>query len=260
VSRTVSRVTLVVAGVLSLATVGAARGWRPVSRVTRLFASQQSTSAADRIRQLQALRVGGLQAAAAATGQFVGTVTYPTGGGPLNLGELASLSRAVVIAHSETNACALSSSGREIFTYFQLRIDRVLSGDLTAGDLVTMALIGGKVAFPNGTWAALNTGNIRLPEPGHSLLVFLRPAPQEMVTGNERLLTNTAGRAFVPAAAPLGLFDLSAGANGLNYVMPAGSPRSPLAVTLHKSKLGPDAFVALVASTIGKAGSTVAAR
>lgn len=202
------------------------------------------------LRRENARREHGLGAAAAVTGTYIGKTGYPNVGGPTSLSELADLSTVIIVGTPEDNVCRPTSDGRSIVTLYRMSVEAVLKGQVPAKGVITMILLGGRIRFPDGSWAQLNTPGLKRPRTGYKMAAFLREAPDQVVSGNERFITERTG--FVPAAGPLGMYDLSP--SGGVFVQPAGYHQSVLSMALHKERLGQTAFLDLIRRTVGVSG------
>lgn len=194
-------------------------------------------------RQQTAYRLYGLRAAAAISGSFVSTTGYGDVGGPATLRDLVDLSELVIVAETRDNVCRPLGDARSIVTLYSLSVERILKGSALPTSAPTLALLGGRVGFPDGSWAQLNTPGLARPRKYLRMALFLRRAPSAITAGNERFIT---GQAYVPVAGGLGLYDLSRSQTA--FVQPLGFSKGMFARTLHKQRMDPDAFVEAVAS------------
>ena len=214
-------------------------------RVASLRATP-STQQDLQLKQLAKFRASGLREAALVTGSFVSEIEYPSVGGPASLKELADLSHLIVVGIPESNAYAPTADGRGLVTLFRVRVESVLKGQ-SAGDVLTVIVLGGKEIFQDGTSAELITPALRRPQTQHLIAFFLRRASGELTAGNEKRLR---GAPFVPTAGSLGMYDLSNERGP--WVQPAGYYNSPLARSIYKQKLTPTDFLNQVRTAVGK--------
>ncbi len=166
-------------------------------------------------------------------------------GGPVSIAELAKLSHLIVVGTVTTNACVLTADSRSIVTLYNVKVDSVLSGKGQKPERVTVALPGGKVIFPDQSWAEVMPSGIFMPTIDQRLVFFLRRADSNVTVGNE---SHIRGGAFVPTSGPLGVYPLTM--TGRRFVQPAGYPTSELARSVFTQKLGADGFIDLVKTTI----------
>ena len=223
-----------------LLALGVSVGWRPVVRPDQSDAGLQ-------LRQENARREEGLRAAAAVTGTYIGKTSYPSVGGPTNLAELVGLSSVIIVGSPEGNVCRPTADGSSIITIYKMSVETVLKGKVPRKGSVSMIVLGGRIGFPDGSWAQLNTPGLKRPRTGYRMAAFLREAPGQLVAGNERFLSD--GTAYVPAGGPLGMYDLSP--SGGAFVQPAGHHQSELSINLHKERLGETAFLDQIRRSVG---------
>jgi hypothetical protein len=174
------------------------------------------------------------------------SVTYPSEGSPVSLAELAAASDLVVVGSTGDNVCRPTGDGRMVITLYEVSVETMLKGAVASGGKVSMILLGGQVRFPDGSRARVDTPGFWRPTQPSRRLFFLHEAAHHLVVGNEGYLSD--GRAFVPTAGPLGIYDLSA-PRGI-FVNPAGHYTTPLGVSIRKAKLTPDAFIREVRTSI----------
>jgi hypothetical protein len=150
-----------------------------------------------RQRGAQVLSNGGTlqDAAREARGHYVGTgggssfFEYPT------LHDLAKHSHTIVTGTAITNVCQLSADGRDVYTAYSFRVDEKIKGSgIHPGDMITVDLPGGRVSFPDGSTAQINT-----------------PQFPRMVNGNRYVLflqERGKSASFTPVGGPQGVFEL----------------------------------------------------
>jgi hypothetical protein len=157
------------------------------------YASAQSPNALG----LRALAAGGTlqDAARAARGRFVETFENTGLFAYQNVRALAKESRTIVIGSAVTNVCKLADDGRDIYTSYTFRIEeRIKGANLRPGDTVTVDLPGGRVSFPDGSTAQINTPQFPRIINGNRYVLFL------MEQGK--------GPDLTPVGGPQGVFEL----------------------------------------------------
>jgi hypothetical protein len=206
--------------------------------------SQQDRSV--RELQLNAYERAGLSAAAAITGSCIGAVPKEDGAGaPATLAELAGLSPVIVTGQSIDGICKLSIDARQIYTVHDVVIASVLKGSFKAGDHIAVAVPGGRVSFPDKSWAELRTPGFARPSIGRLAVWFLRPAGKQRINGESGLPSSGL---WVLSHGSLGLYDLELRVS--NYVLPAGQYSSFLARGLLALRLTPSEFVQRVREVV----------
>jgi hypothetical protein len=218
-------VALICAGVLDLG--------------NRAHAQSQPPDVAQRQAQRDAFNRGGLHAAAAVTGSYVGESPISTAGSPAYLSELATLSDLIVVGTSSDGVCKLTADERSIVTIHDVVVEMALKGHLAPNGHVALIVPGGKVSFSDATVAEVRTPGFIRPPVGHRLVLFLRRATRSTTAGLEAFVN--LGDAWVPTAGPVGVYDL---ANPFRpFVIPSGGTDTPLGKRLAAQKMAPDQFI-----------------
>lgn len=189
-------------------------------------------------RQEEARQSGGLKAAAAVTGSYVGSAPVSGPPGPANLKELADFSEMIVTGTIRGNSMSLTPDGKSIVTRYELLPDRILKGHAIGSNL-TVIIPGGKVSFEGGSWAVMTAQNFQKPMNGDTYLFFLRQAPNELTEVRP---------AFVPSSGPLGAYRLAPTVGP--YVHPSGFPWTLLYKGVASQELTASAFVDRVSSLL----------
>jgi hypothetical protein len=190
-------------------------------------------------RQLSEYRTDGLLAAARVTGTFRLVQALSTAGAPESLEELLDLSDLVVTGQVSSNVCLLSPDGFTISTYHSLEVSSIIKGDYVPR--AVFAFPGGTYIFPDDTRAQVSVPNLRPPQEGHEILVFLRRAPKSVATP---YLRKGSESVWVPVAGGLGVFGIDG--DERRGVNPFGGQETALATTLYKQKLSPQQLVSEV--------------
>lgn len=137
-------------------------------------ASEQRGSAADQHhKESEALRRGGIRAAAAVTGHYIGQVSAEPENNVETLKHLVAWHELIVIGRIQSNRSWLTADGETIVTDYRVVVEKVLKGNV--GSLITVSIPGGRVSFENGTRATL-VSTMRAPLNSERYLLFLRPS------------------------------------------------------------------------------------
>lgn len=141
------------------------------------------------------------EAAIASGGTYIAAMTTNNGWLAFDdLKDLTRVSKIVVIGTPVENVARVSSDGKAVSTYYQIRVERRLKGKFGEGDTLRVALPGGKVRFDDGTTAQINTPDFPKMINGNRYLLYLNPAE-----------SNPSGAPdLVPAGGSQGIFELKA--------------------------------------------------
>lgn len=187
----------------------------------------------DRSVLASAQRGGDLRTLTKTDGAVTVSVPYVVDVPPFSLNELSRLSPHIFVGRAVSNVSRLTSEGRSVETVFNVQVLDVLKGDLSIGEMVQIAVPGGRYGFPDGTFAQVNVIGFRRPRNGYRYLWFA----QREDTRGERL-----GRAsFVPMFGPLGMYELPDREDV--FVYPSGMPTSRFAITVIRLQMNADMFV-----------------
>ena len=198
----------------------------------------QASSGETSERQRQAMKSGGLRAAAAVTGSFETAKFSFTSAGPADLAELITLSPNVIVGYSVSNVCKETADGTSIVTVHTVFVESVLKGDLPLHP-ISVILPGGRVTYANGDVAQVKTPGFLPPLQGKRHVLFLRRTDPTMTAGLQEVL-ELAG-SFVPSQGPLSIFDLEPTRTA--YVLPSGGANSVLMKRLVKQRMSPNQFI-----------------
>lgn len=106
-----------------------------------------------------AVRNGGLREAAKLKRVYV--VSERTSGwAKYDLEGLTSASSAIIIARPLTTSSRLSASGDRVITEHEVKIERVLKGNLKESASINLVVPGGKVTFEDGSSAEIQTPDL----------------------------------------------------------------------------------------------------
>ena len=182
-------------------------------------ASEQRGSASDQhLKESEALRRGGIRAAAAVTGHYIGQVSAEPGNNVETLKHLVAWHELIVIGRIQSNRSWLTADGETIVTDYRIVVERVLKGN--AGSLITVSIPGGRVSFENGTRATL-VSTMRAPLNGERYLLFLRPS---WFPASPQQTKAAAGPLYAPQHLALSVYYL----DPQNRVISKAKPSHPL--------------------------------
>jgi hypothetical protein len=107
-----------------------------------------------------------------------------------DLKSIARASKIVVVGTARENVSKLSQHGRSISTVYEFQVEDSVKGKYHVGDVLSVALPGGRVTFEDGTVAQVNVAGLRKLLNGNRYLLFLVPRPEEndlyVLTGGSR--------------------------------------------------------------------------
>jgi hypothetical protein len=185
-----------------------------INRTPAQLPRAQESAANDFSAVRDALRRGGLREAAKIKGHYVADFDPHWDSGRFDIESLTKNSMAVVVGTVvEKGAARLSDEDQLILTNYEVVVNETMKGGPAKGDTITVALIGGKIEFDDGTSAEIRTPRFEHVKPGSVYVFFLG----ESTTGpNEYTLTG----------GPQGLVEI--GTNGT--VKSHGRPTDPIAL------------------------------
>ncbi|HEU4765815.1 MAG TPA: hypothetical protein VFS77_00535 [Pyrinomonadaceae bacterium] len=134
-------------------------------------------------------------------GKLVSNLDFNTSAQKASLKDVVSGSQLVVIATTESNVCRMSEDGKTIRTLYQVHIEEVLKGQGQPGRKITVGLPGGKVGFPEGGTAEVQTPWFKKMLNNRRYILFLSGKPD--------------GKSFVPTGGPQGVFEIPADGTGV---------------------------------------------
>jgi hypothetical protein len=167
---------------------------------------QQRGRADDDSRVVEALRHGGLRAAAAVRGSYVQVLSGSLDNEPSQMTSLTNDSELVVVGQVLNHRFWLDAPGRTVLTNYEVSVERVFKGTAPLGGLITVTMPGGRVSFPDGTWAETRVGGAPPLVNGNRCLFFLAPTRYKL-TSAQRAEAHDGGRRSAN----------SAGRGGVNY-------------------------------------------
>lgn len=92
-----------------------------------------------------------------------------------DLATMAKDSEAVIVGTAMDHSVRLSAGGTSIITEYHIRAEQDFKANFMPGDVVLVAIPGGKVDFPEGTSAEIRTPNFPRMNDGSRYVLFLGP-------------------------------------------------------------------------------------
>jgi hypothetical protein len=133
----------------------------------------QQTSVDDSRKMRDAFRRGGYREAAKIKGRYTDTVDPNWDFGLFDIEALTKKSAAVVVGVPSESASRLSTGGDLITTVYEVVIQDVIKGNVSAGSTIKVSLLGGTVKFDDGTIAEVETPGFERMSNGKTYLLFL---------------------------------------------------------------------------------------
>ena len=121
---------------------------------------------------IEATRNGGLKEAARIKKNFVSSERI-SGWAKYDLEGLTHKSSLIVIGTPILSTSKLSDSGQQILTEHQVRVEQTVKGTLPPNHVITVTVIGGKIAFEDGTTAEIRTPDLGPISTGKTYIFFL---------------------------------------------------------------------------------------
>lgn len=134
-------------------------------------------------------------------GKLVSNLDFNTSAQKASLKDVVSGSQLVVIATAESNVCRMSEDGKTVRTIYKVNIEEVLKGQAQPGRKISVSLPGGKVGFPEGGTAEVQTPWFKKMLNNRRYILFLTGKPD--------------GNSFVPTGGPQGVFEIPADGTGV---------------------------------------------
>jgi hypothetical protein len=177
----------------------------------------------EELRRLKgnAFAKGGLRAAAQVSGSYRQTMSPHGERDASTLEFLVKNSELIVIGQIRRNRAWLNNAGDTITTDYRVAVERALKGHAKPGEQMTMSVLGGRVAFPGGSWAQIDTPGMVPPLDNQSFILFLEPSDFGP-SGEERAAAQ--GTIYMPAFASIGMYRIDGG-----VINPKTRPDHPLA-------------------------------
>jgi hypothetical protein len=155
----------------------------------------QQPSSDDIIALRQAIRQGGLRAAAKLKGNYVAEYNPHWDWGRFDLETLTKGSAAVIVGRFTKKAEPRLIDGLLICTDYEVSVEELVKGEIKQGETIVVTLPGGRISFDDGTSAELTTPSFEHPHIGRSYTLFL-------------MRETAVPSVFFLAGGPQGMFDL----------------------------------------------------
>ncbi|HBB98793.1 MAG TPA: hypothetical protein DC054_25725 [Blastocatellia bacterium] len=173
----------------------------------------QQPSNDDIIALRQAIRQGGLRAAAKLKGHYVAEYNPHWDWGQFSFETLNKNSAAVVVGRFTKKLDPRLLEGLAIYTDYEFTVDELVKGDIKQTEPIVVTLPGGRIDFEDGTSAELTTPSFEHPLIGRAYTLFLM---------REAALPSV----FFLAGGPQGMFDIEDSA----AVRSRGLPQQPTVI------------------------------
>jgi hypothetical protein len=165
-----------------------------------------------------ARRKGGLREAAKVTGHYRSAVAAEPENNVENIYQLVDWHELIVVGRIVGNRGWLTGDGDAIVTDYSVAVEASLKGPAVRE--ITVSILGGRVAFEDGTTATL-ISTMRAPVNGERYVLFLGPTFYA-VTPAQRQAAK--GPIYTPSHLALGVFELDSDLR----IQPKAAPRHPL--------------------------------
>jgi hypothetical protein len=154
---------------LSLSIAGGAR-WSLAAQGS----GGQDADPNERIAVRDALRRGGIREAARLKGHYVREFDPHWDFGRFDIEALVRGSEAVLVGvPTSTLSGRLTAEGQLILTDYEVSVQEVIKGEIKPGEVVTVALVGGRISFEDGTSAEVKTPQFDHIKTGRVYVFFL---------------------------------------------------------------------------------------
>jgi hypothetical protein len=145
-----------------------------IGRASAQISEPQERASNDSLELVEALRNGGIKAAAKLKGRYIFDFDAHWNMGRFNSEALTRKSMVVVVgAVVKKVGGRLDESGHLIVTDYEVVVDESIKGSLTKGGTITISLPGGSVQFDDGTSAEQMTPGFEHVKPGSQYTLFL---------------------------------------------------------------------------------------
>lgn len=153
----------------------------------------QSNTYEDKAALVEALRNGGIRAAAELKGNYVEDFDPSPDWLNYDIETLTKKSQVIVSGVALNNRGILSRNGETLKTLYEFQIQEVLKGNVVFGDTIKIALPGGKVTFDNGTTAEVRTPGFTKMFNGKTYVLYLSESSEgsdvySLTAGSQGLL------------------------------------------------------------------------
>jgi len=122
-----------------------------------------------------------------------------------DLETLTKRSAAVVVGDASEGVGKLTDDGKVVITQYSMLVTKPVKGNFRSGDTLQVAMLGGKVEFPDGTTAEIQTPGFEKMSKGKKYLLFLtlqKDSPVLILTGGPQGLFEIAGKQITAFGQP----------------------------------------------------------
>jgi len=134
-------------------------------------------------------------------GKLVANLDFNKGAQQTSLTKMVQASESIAIVTTVSNVCKLSEDGKVVRTFYRARVEDVLKGHVKSGGEITVSLPGGKVGFPDGSTAEVQTVWFKKMLNNKRYLLFLSGKPTS--------------DSFTTTGGPQGVFEIPADGSGV---------------------------------------------
>ena len=134
-------------------------------------------------------------------GKLVANLDFNKGAQQTSLTKMVQASESIVVVTTVSNVCKLSEDGKVVRTFYRARVEDVLKGHVKSGGEITVSLPGGKVGFPDGSTAEVQTVWFKKMLNNKRYLLFLSGKPTS--------------DSFTTTGGPQGVFEIPADGSGV---------------------------------------------
>lgn len=203
--------------------------------------SEERSQSRDKPRswgEVEALRrERGIKAVAMALGRYESVTSVEKDIIALDLVSVADRSDLAVRVSVVKKASSVSVGGMSLVTDYQIRVNETLDGNARSGEIITLRLPGGRVAFEDGSVAEISIDGFRGLEPAREYVLFLTRSP-----GNEGGQTR-----YELAWGTQGAFELTRAGN----VVPLGTTQAPVPKS-YLNRSGTELLAGIRAAVVSK--------
>jgi len=186
-----------------------------------------------------------LRTRVAKEGSFVQRLPWHVPNPAESLQELVADSYVIAVGQAVTNRSEFVANDRAIVMVHEVYVIEPMKGTISAGDTVLVVVPGGRVEFPDGSFAETRVNNFTWPAPGKRYVWFLQRVRSSVMADTRDMGRRERLQVYEPAHGPLGIYLLDT-----DFVQASGMARSRLAATIGLQKLTPGAFTETVRQVI----------
>jgi hypothetical protein len=137
------------------------------------------------------------------SGKLVANLDFNKGAQKSSLAQMVADSESIVIVTTEKNVGRMSEDGKTVRTFYRARVEEVLKGQVKTGEDINVSLPGGKVGFPDGSTAEVQTLWFKKMVNNKRYLLFLSGKPKS--------------ESFTTTGGPQGVFEIAADGGMLSH-------------------------------------------